>query len=266
MARILNGLVFCLMVGSVLPVHAGVLYSTGFENPPFTPGDVAGQDGWSVFNDTGTSQVETGFVDSGSQALAVIPALATSSQSGPYYGLSTPDPVIDISADVYIFSSSTQSEWQFAGTGPSLTGYTGGFDILPDGTIDLTTPGFTSAGTWTYNTWNLVDLLLNFNTQTFNLSVNGTLLAGNVPFCGSNSGCTGANVPSFGDFFFDAFPTFGSSPTGAPANLSNDLGVIDNLTISSPVPEPRLVMLLAAGLVALVALRARRGPVEQADR
>jgi hypothetical protein len=262
MTRILNGLVFCLMVGSVLPAHAGVLYSTGFENPPFTPGDVAGQDGWSVFNDTGTSQVETGFVDSGSQALAVIPALAGVNQSGPYYALSTPDPVIDISADVYIFGSSNQSGWQFAGTGPSLTGYAGGFDLSSNGTIDLITPGSTSVGTWTYNNWNLVDLLLNFNTQTFNLSVNGTLLAGNVPFCGSNSGCTGANVASFGDFFFDTFPSI--AVTGA--NNANDLGVIDNLTISSPVPEPRLVMLLAAGLVALVALRARRGPLEQADR
>jgi hypothetical protein len=258
MSRILNSLVFCLIAGSVLPAYADLLYSTGFENPPFTTGDVAGQNGWSVFNDSGDAVITSAFSDGGTQSLAVVPAATSSSQSGPYYGLSTSDSVIDISADMYLFSSSTQSEWQFAGTGPSLSGYAGGFDVLPDGTIDLITPGFTNIGTWTYNSWNLVDVLLNFNTQTFNLSVNGTLLASNVAFCGSNSGCSGANVANFGDFIFSTFPTFGTSPAGAPVNDSNDLGAIDNLTISSPVPEPRLVMLLAAGLVALVTLRARR--------
>src|SRR5580704_17381765 len=47
-----------------------VLYSTSFENPPFTTGPIAGQDGWNVFG-PGISTVENSFADTGSQAVFV---------------------------------------------------------------------------------------------------------------------------------------------------------------------------------------------------
>lgn len=246
MRNVLRGSVFCLIVGFVLPAYSSVLYSTGFENPPFTTGEVAGQNGWQVFGTSDAAQVESGVSESGSQAVTVIPALA-SDQTGPYYALTTSATEIDISADLMIDSSSNQSEWQFGALAPGLFPFAGGFNVLPDGDISLISSGHPDVGAFTYNSWNLVNLLLNFDTQTFDLSINGALLASNAPFCGDNSVCAGATVSSFGDFLFDAFPA-----TGA-----NDIAYLDNVTISS-VPEPQLEMLLGMGLAGLVARRVKR--------
>lgn len=251
MNRALLTAVACLVAGSASSAYADtVLYSTGFENPPFTPGPVAGQDGWAAYGNSSASQIEDTVADSGSQALAVIPALGAG-QTGAYYGLTTSDSLIEITADLMIDSSTNQSEWQFAGMGPGLFPFVGGFDVTSTGQIDLMTAGKPDVGTLTYNTWNLVDLLFNFTTQTYNLSINGTVLASNAAFCGDNTVCAGAPVSSFGNFIFDAFP----------ASSANDIGFIDNLTISTPsgstTPEPGSLMLLGSGLLLLAARRWR---------
>src|SRR5580704_10407988 len=109
-----------------------VLYSTSFENPPFTTGRIAGQDGWNVFG-PGISTVENSFAKSGSQAVFVDGG--TASQSGPYHSDFSTGPLVDLSADIAIFSSTTQSKWQFAGLGSGLVPFLGGIDVLPDNTI-----------------------------------------------------------------------------------------------------------------------------------
>src|ERR1700736_4865583 len=131
-----------LFVGS--PAQAAIIYATGFEPPTFTTGLIAGQDGWAEFPSASpAAQVQTVFVKTGIQAVAVIPALAAG-QDGPYKSVSTVAPIVRQSADIFIASSSTQSEWQFAALGAGLVGFAGGFDILANNTIDLITNGFTS--------------------------------------------------------------------------------------------------------------------------
>jgi hypothetical protein len=235
-------------VASVLPAAADTLYATGFETPTFTTGPIAGQNGWAVFGASGAAQVESGVAQSGSQAVEVIPSLA-SSQTGPYYAISTSATEVEMSAYLYLASSSNQSGWQFAATGPAFGGFIGGVDIQSNGAIDLITGAGTDVGTISYNSWQLFDFVFDFTTQTYNFSLNGTLISSNVAFCGSNSGCTGANVASFGDALFDTFPASGAT----------DIGYMDDFTISSvtATPEPGSVILLGTALIALFAWRVR---------
>jgi len=181
--------------------------------------------------------------ESGSQAVDVIPSLAAS-QTGPYYAVSTGANEVELSAYIMIDSSSVQSNWQFAATGPALTGYIGGVNISNTGQIGLISGSQPDVGTFAYNSWQYFDFVFDFATQTYDFSLNGTLISANAPFCGSNSGCTGAPVATFGDAFFDTFP----------AMSANDIGYMDNITISS-VPEPRLAVFLGAALLAFAALR-----------
>jgi len=236
-----------------------VLYSTSFENPPFTAGSsIAGQDGWSVFG-PGAQEVENFFADTGSQAVFVDGAAAT--QTGPYQTTATTGPLVDLSADLAIFTSSTQSEWQFAATGPGLVGYLGGIDIQSNGDISAitTASGDTDIGTYTRATtfdgtaWVNVNLLFDLATQTYDISVGGVLLASDVPFCGGNAICTGANLSTFGTGFFD---TFGGG---------NDSAYMDNysVTLVTPTPEPStalpLVLLLGMGFALRHKLAGRLG-------
>jgi hypothetical protein len=215
-----------------------LLYSTSFENPPFATGSIAGQNGWSVFG-PGAQEVENFFADTGSQAVFVDGGAP--SQTGPYYSTPTAGPLVDLSADLAIFSSSTQSEWQFAGLGPSLVGFLGGIDILPNGNITAITAGnpvigtFTRASAFDSSAWVNVNLLFDLATQSYNISVGGVLLDSNVPFCGGNGSCTGANLPMFANGFFD---TFGGG---------NDSGYMDNysVTLVTSTPEPSLALPLA---------------------
>ena len=208
------------------------IYSTSFENPPFTPGPIAGQDGWKVFG-PGISTVENTFAKTGKQAVFVDGG--TASQSGPYHSDSSTGPLVDLSADIAIFTSSTKSEWQFAGLGgPGLSPFLGGIDVLPNNNIIAITKNFPVLGIFPRATafnataWHNIDLLFNITTQTYNISLDGSVLAVNVPFCGDNSVCAGAFVGSYGNGFFDSFGN------------ANDSGYMDNYKVANvnPVPEP----------------------------
>jgi hypothetical protein len=242
-----------VLVAAVAPAAFGnsIVYSTSFEDPPFTPGVITGQDGWNVFG-PGVSTVENTFAESGTQAVFI--SGATASQSGPYHAdTSTGTPYVDVSADIAIFTSSTQTEWQFAALGPNLTGYLGGINILANNEIVPITAGSQEIGTFTRATtfdgtaWQHIDLLFNMTAQTYSVTLNGTLLASGLSFCGSNSTCTGASLPTYGDGFFDSFGT------------GNDAAYMDNYSVTnvSGTPEPgtSMLMLGGAGLLALVRRR-----------
>jgi hypothetical protein len=91
------------------------------------------------------------------------------------------------------------------------------------------------------NTWHDVDLLFNFAAQTYTISLDGTVLASNLAFCGDSGPCAGAPVTE-GQFlsFFDSF-----GATGA-----NDIGAIDNISLSSVAPEPATFGLAGFALLA----------------
>ncbi len=203
---------------------SGNLYSTGFENPPFTPGNLSGQDGWQVTaacspGVSATVLVENTLVQSGSQAVSVNDSVGC--QSGPFHNDSSAGPLVELSAGIYITSSPTPSAWQFAGLGPSQLPnapvFLGGVNILGGGEIDAITSGFPKVGTWAYNAWNNLDLLFDFSSQRYTLTLNGVTLASGVPF-------STANVSTYGTSLFDSF---GNGP-------GTDTGYIDNFSLSNP--------------------------------
>ncbi len=237
------------MVAIAAPAWADtVLYSTSFESPTFTTGALAGQNGWSGFGPSGAS-VENFFADTGSQAVFLDGGAA--SQSGPYYTTTTTGPLVDLSADLAIFTSSTQTTWQFGALGPGLVGFLGGIDILPDDSIEAITAGNPVIGTFTRATgfnssaWVNVNLLFDLATQTYDISVGGVLLDSDVPFCGGNGTCPGTTLSTFANGVFD---TFGGG---------NDSGYMDNYSVIqvTPTPEPGNIGLMALGLVGIGVVR-----------
>ena len=230
--------------------YASVLYQTGFENPPFTPGPIAGQDGWGVFGPSAGSFVENTSAFAGSQAVEVNPALFPG-QSGPFKEVDTSSPIVDQSAEIFLKSSTNETSWQYATLGPGFVNFAGGIDIdLGTGAIHAITQGFPVIGSFTRDGFHKVDLILDYATQTYDVDLDGVTLASNIPFCGSGSGCTGSPPPtisSYGDGFFDSF----GGITG-----QNDIGFIDNYSVSA-VPEPSSMVLLGGSLITLVLLRRR---------
>jgi hypothetical protein len=248
-----SGLILALVALAIPAARADVvLYQTSFESPTFATGPISGQDGWSVFG-PGISTVESPFAKTGSQAVFVDGG--TASQSGPFHSDTTAGPLVDLSADIAIFTSSNQTSWQFAATGPGLIGFLGGIDIGFAGggsSIQAITAGFPVIGSgfsrataFDATAWHHIDLLFDIATQTYNITLDGSTLDSNVPFCGSNSGCTGAAVPLYSDGFFDSFGT------------GNDSGYMDNYQVAlvNPVPEPSSVFLLVTVLGIGVGLR-----------
>ncbi len=228
--------------------RAGIIYQTGFENPPFTVGALAGQDSWNVFSagsTPGAVTIESGFAKSGSQAMEINTAMA-SGQTGGYRldPSSAGDTIVQMQADVYLASSTVESGWQFAALTPSLT-FIGGFNVLIDGTLQLITSGFPiTAPVVTRNAWNHYEVDYDFTTQTFNVLINQQAVASNVAFIAP------ASVFSVG--IFDTF------------NVAegNDIGYLDNYSITGlAVPEPSSLTLLGTSSILLLGsswLRNRR--------
>jgi hypothetical protein len=108
---------------------------------------------------------------------------------------------------------------------------------------------FPIIGTFSNDVFHRVDILLNYTTQTFGVKLDGSTLASNLTFCGTNGACTGANVASFGDGFFDTFGGFQST------------GYMDNFSIASvdAVPESSTwgMMILGFAGVGFMAYRRR---------
>ena len=221
--------------------QADIIYQTGFENPPFTLGPIAGQDGWAVFSGGGTPNavtIQNTVFFAGSQAVEINTS-AASGQTGPYRADTSPasDTIVTMRAEVMLTSSSVQTAWQFAGLTGSLGTFFGGFNALADGTLQIITTGFpvTSSPVITRDVWNLWEVDYDFKTQTFNILINNSLVAANEPFLNP------ATV--FGTGLFDTFNATGG----------NDLGFIDNYSITgAAVPEPGTFVLFGTGCLALL--------------
>jgi hypothetical protein len=253
-----SGLTAFILVSLAVSAHAGVIFSTGFETSDgYSIGPIAGQNGWAVYTPGDSSDNVGTFPPpfAGTQDANVFPSASSPGQSGIYHTDTATGPLVDLNAEVYIASSSTETGWQFAGLGSGLFPYIGGIDVYSTGsfgtsdTIKAITAGSPVEGAFTLNVWNDVDLLFNFTSQTYAISLNGTVLASNLAFCGDNSVCAGAPVTE-GQFlsFFDSFGAVGA----------NDSGGLDNISLTSSVPEPATYGLTAVALLAGALLRRRR--------
>jgi hypothetical protein len=250
-----------MLISLSVSAHAGVIFATGFETSDgYTIGAIAGQNGWAVFN-PGDSNDNVGTFPppfAGAQDANVIPLASSPGQSGIYHTDTATGALIDLNAEIYIASSSTETGWQFAGLGSGLAPYIGGIDLNSSGSFGTSdqlvaiTAGFPVEGAFTLNTWHDVDLLFNFTAQTYTLRLDGTVLASNLAFCTDNGPCTTPGPVAEGQFlsFFDSFG-------GANAN---DIGGLDNISLSSGVPEPATYGLTGVALLAGALLRRRRAP------
>jgi hypothetical protein len=225
-------------------VQAGIIYQTGFENPPFTLGPMAGQDGWNVFSAGGTPNavtIQNAVSFAGSQAVEIDRSVA-SGQTGPFRADQSPasDNIVTMQVEAMLTSSTVQSWWQFGGlsAAPGLP-FIGGFNPLPNGTIQIITPGFpvTPTPVITRDEWELWQVDYNFTTQSFDIFINHSLVASNEPF--------GMPASAFGGGIFDTFNTV----------AGNDRGYFDNYSITgSAVPEPSSFVLFGTGCLLLLVL------------
>jgi hypothetical protein len=245
--------VFALVCG---PIKATTLYEAGFEQPTFATGPVAGQDGWSFFASGGssTANVENVFAATGSQALEVDPA-GGQAQAGPYKQVTTSASSVIQSASIYIGSSTTQSEWQFAALDSSFQ-FAGGIRINPNGSIDEISAGFNSIGSFALNSWNTVSLLLDYATQTYSIDLNGTSLATNIAMCGDNSTCTSGNTLSGYSYGFFLFCDEATICSNGAIN-ANDIAYLDDYSVSS-TPLPAALPLFGTSLGALALFASSR--------
>jgi hypothetical protein len=172
--------------------------------------------------------------------------------SGPWHIDDSLSRTVELSAYLYVGSSSSESTWQFVGAGPSLLPTVGGNligGIKEDAVtnrIHLITAGFPVVGTLTGDVWHNVSLVFNFTTQTYSFQLDGALLGSNVPFCGDHTVCAGGPV---GAYSLGSFETYGGG---------KDFGYMDNYSVrNSTAPEPGSLWLLACGLMGTFAVLRR---------
>lgn len=217
---------------SVTVCHATVIFQTGFEQPDYAPGALAGQNGWIS---SSVPYVESGIAFSGSQAVAV-DATGTSGQNIDdlglnYTALGNPENVVTYDVEFMQSTLGTSSLWDVLAAFGSP-----GFisQVLVDGYGNVYIDSVGGTVNVSRGVWNDFQLSLDFSTQTASAYANGQFV-GSETF---ESPATGLN-PYQGVAF------------GINSSPGTDSGYFDNLTITSAaaaVPEPSTAWLIALGL------------------
>lgn len=228
-----------------------VIFETGFEAPDYALGALGGQQGWNTFGSAAAITVQNAVAASGSQA-ARIDGSAVTGQSGPWRNDPTALANVTLSADIMLTSGLAERSWQFSAIGAGLVGFTGGIDIdAGSNNIRAITNAFPVIGTFSRDVFHRVDILLDYGSLTYDVKLDGALLAAGLAFCGDNGGCAGSGPTSYSNLIFD---TFGSA--------GDDFGYLDNVRVAetAAVPEPSMWALMILGFAGAGAMLRRRRP------
>ena len=238
-----------LMMGVAMAANAQVLYQTNFDS--FALGSELNiQAGWSAFGDTGM----TIQADPARSGRSVRFDWASTPATGTYWNWvdlgynanTTNNKVLVGKVWFYMASGSTAAtQGPFLG----LDAYDSSLANVAriranafDRTVQLA-PGAiysvsTTANAWNFNTWNSLELVMNFNTRTVSGLLNGVSLGGPVAMTHTLTEVADIDL-------------FGTRTTG----MSSNGLFLDDYTVEA-VPEP--ATLGALGLVAALAARRRR--------
>lgn len=245
-------------------------FTTDFESPTYASGTIVGQDTWAGTNG-GVTRILTAAeiageltaaglnpadpVHGGTQALLVSGASGSSSTFRPVVGFDTAEvAVLDLwarpltpgAADSTIGMNLnnlffTMEDSSGARAAAVRFGATVDMGLIQSTSIDayaedVTGGWFATGATWDADTWYNLRMVADYSSKTYNVFVDGTQVAGDVPFYNANS----ANLSQIRVFR-------GSGQAGA---------IVDDIFVGA-VPEPStLALLLIAGCG--LALRRRK--------
>lgn len=217
------------------------VYSTGFELPEFSLGPFVDQGGWTIGGSNGAIDIVS-FSNGGVASVQVDAALAGTTQTGIRHDQLITADTVRVEADIFLSPSSNSSAWQFAAIGPGEpnANYIAGINPLPNGQLQVITPGFpsTANGLLPRNQWNNVALDLDFTSQTYDVIINSIPTLSDIPFL------TGQT-----QFAAGVFNTFGGG---------DETGFADNYIVSAVPESSSLLAMLGFGLASALRMRNRR--------
>jgi hypothetical protein len=247
----------CLLVFSALslaPALRADIYSTGFEPPTYSTGQLSGQDGWSA---SSTPVVENTTVFAGSQAVAYdsngITGQDLATHGLTYDSVGNPYQTVVFDVEFMEGATGTSPDWDvlaaFGDVGfiAQLTVANGVAAFGPDIAGDTTGSVPITAGVW-----NDYQLVLNFQTDIASAYVDSTFI-GSGAFASASTSLSGVD--------------FGiNSLTGGTDTAT---GYFDNLSVVAPEPSALILLLTTLLAVTFVArkrmVRSKSEPTQAND-
>ncbi|MBN1268574.1 MAG: PEP-CTERM sorting domain-containing protein [Kiritimatiellae bacterium] len=240
-------LIASLCMALSAPARAAVIYnSEGFEDPPYSLGDLVGQQGWLGSGPEGDEPiVQSSVALDGAQAAAAlrlgadlgtsIMAYRSFSPSAALVGVRTWIRVEDMGPSVNDFDAFYVYDDSFSGSRATILYFRGNGNVTVfDGETERTVT------TWVDDTWYYLDFTFDVPNQMFDLTIGGALVADDFAFLNASATAIGGV----------AYQEYGGLSGGGM--YWDDLDADDN------IPEPEPGLLLGAATLGLFLLRKRR--------